>query len=333
MSQEIQTYNPQGISPAPKASALNVMASRYSVEPAKLLDTLKQTVFKNATDAQLMALVVVANEYGLNPFTKQLYAFPDKGGGIVPVVGVDGWLKMMNDHPKFDGVEVDMIEDTATGKPFSCTATIHVKDRKFPTKVTEHLSECARNTDPWNKQPRRMLRHRAIIQAIRVAFGFSAMDPDEAEAVASATPANAGKPDFGPATVTSEPTATPKRLGRPPKTAAMPPAVVELPKVEPEQPQEGQSPFSGPETPETPPAPPTDAPAAKSQVNYLKGIRGMLKLGGIEEAVLLEFLRETRGLDDSLASLEEVAMMAPLQLEQAYNMWPIIEKAIKAVVK
>ena len=59
----------------------------------------------------------------------------------------------------------------------------------------------------------------------------------------------------------------------------------------------------------------------------------MLKLGGIEEAVLLEFLRETRGLDDSLASLEEVAMMAPLQLEQAYNMWPIIEKAIKAVVK
>ena len=323
MSNELTTTNQTSVIPAARASALNVMASRYNVEPAKLLDTLKATVFKNATDAQLMALVVVANEYGLNPFTKQLYAFPDKGGGIIPVVGVDGWLKMMNDHPKFDGVEVDMIEDSATGKPFSCTATIHVKDRKFPTKVTEHLSECARNTDPWNKQPRRMLRHRAIIQAIRVAFGFSAMDPDEAEAVTSAIPTTGGKPDFGPTTVTSEPVSAPKRLGRPPKTAAMPPAVVELPKVESEAAQGKETPF------QTEPAP--AEPDKPKTINYLKGIRGMLKLSGIEEATFLEFLRATKGLDESLSSLDEIVLMSPLQLEHAYNGWPAIEKAIKAV--
>ena len=30
---------------------------------------------------------------------------PAKGGGIVPVVGVDGWIKLMNDHAQADGVE------------------------------------------------------------------------------------------------------------------------------------------------------------------------------------------------------------------------------------
>lgn len=163
-----------------KASALTVMASRFSVDPAKLLDTLKNTVFKGANEQQLMALVVVANEYQLNPFTKQIYAFPDKGGGIVPVVGVDGWIAMMNRQPEFDGIDFEMREEA--GKPHSCTAIIFLKSRTRPVKVTEYVSECARNTDPWNKSPRRMIRHRALVQAARVAFGFSGIvDEDDAE--------------------------------------------------------------------------------------------------------------------------------------------------------
>lgn len=307
---EITTYNAkeaQSIIPAQKASALNVMAARYSVEPTKLLDTLKQTVFKNATDAQLMALVVVANEYGLNPFTKQIHAFPDKGGGIVPVIGVDGWMKMMNDHPRFDGIEVDVVEDASTGKPFSVTATIHVKDRKFPTKITEHLSECARNTDPWNKQPRRMLRHRAIIQAIRVAFGFSAMDPDEAEAISSATPV-ASKPDFSVSVEPAKesPEVPVKRLGRPPKTAAMPPAVIELAK--------------DPEPATTP---------AEQNTSFVRGLRGLMKLSGIEEGDFLAHMREKHGMDESLSSLEEIQLTSPSVLEKAYAGWATIEKAVK----
>ena len=70
----------------PKQSALAVMAGKYNVEPAKLLETLKNTVFRGASNDELLALVVVSNEYGLNPLTKEIYAFPAKGGGIVPVV-------------------------------------------------------------------------------------------------------------------------------------------------------------------------------------------------------------------------------------------------------
>ena len=68
---------------AAKPSALNLMASRLSCDPAKLLATLKATVFRGANDEEVMALVVVSNEYQLNPLLKEMYAFPAKGGGIV----------------------------------------------------------------------------------------------------------------------------------------------------------------------------------------------------------------------------------------------------------
>lgn len=181
-----------------RASALNKMAAQFSVEPAKLLGTLKNTVFKNASDDELMALVIVANEYNLNPFKKEIYAFPAKGGGIVPVVGVDGWINIMNSHPKFDGVEFAM-EHAEDGKPISCTATIHVKERSRPVVVTEYLEECKRNTDPWNTMPRRMLRNRALAQCVRIAFTAGGIiDEDEANALID--PVNAAKPIQGTVT-------------------------------------------------------------------------------------------------------------------------------------
>lgn len=157
------------------------MAGKFNVEPNKLLDTLKSTVFKNATNEELLALVVVSNEYGLNPLTKEIYAFPAKGGGIVPVVSIDGWIRMMNDHPQFDGIDYEFEHDDR-GQLVSCTSIIHRKDRSHPTRVTEYLAECKRNTEPW-KMERRMLRHKATIQGARVAFGFSGItDEDEAAA-------------------------------------------------------------------------------------------------------------------------------------------------------
>jgi hypothetical protein len=59
---------------------------------------------------------------------------------------------------------------------------VHRKDRSHPVEVTEYLAECRQGTDPWKKWPARMLRHKAAIQAIRYAFGFSGIvDPDEAD--------------------------------------------------------------------------------------------------------------------------------------------------------
>jgi phage recombination protein Bet len=157
------------------------MADRLNVEPAKLFDTLKSTVFKGASNEEMLALVVVANEYGLNPLLKEMYAFPAKGGGIVPLVAIDGWTKIVNRQPSFDGVKFHWDFDSETNKPVACTCTMWVKGRKEPVQVTEFLEECSRGTEPWTKMPRRMLRHRAFIQAARLAFGLSGLvDEDEA---------------------------------------------------------------------------------------------------------------------------------------------------------
>mgnify|MGYP006403577121 CR=1 FL=1 len=165
MSNEIATTK--------KISALAVMAQRVNVDPKVLHEMLKNTFFKGANDHELVALVLVANQYNLDPTLRQIYAFPQKGGGIVPVVGIDGWLKIINGREEFDGLTTrDLIDD---GKLIAVECTIHRKDRNHPTVVTEWLAECQRPTEPWKTMPHRMLRHKAIIQ---LAAAFK-MDKDE----------------------------------------------------------------------------------------------------------------------------------------------------------
>ena len=162
-------------------SLIVAMAGRYSMEPAKFVQALKATVVpKGASDEQFAAFLMVAKEYDLNPLTKEIFAFPSRGGGITPVVSVDGWIKMANSHPQFDGLETE--DHLSEGKLAAITCRVYRKDRGHPTTCTEYMEECRRSTDVWRQWPARMLRHKATIQALRLAFGFSGIvEPDEAE--------------------------------------------------------------------------------------------------------------------------------------------------------
>ena len=162
-------------------SQASKLAKTFGMEGdgAELIATLKATAFKGqVSDAQMAALLMVANQYGLSPWTKEIYAFPDRQNGIVPVVGVDGWSRIINSRPEFDGM--DFVQDDE-----SCTCIIYRKDRNHPIKVTEWMSECKRDgVGPWKSHPRRMLRHKAMIQCARLAFGFTGIfDQDEAERI------------------------------------------------------------------------------------------------------------------------------------------------------
>lgn len=166
-----------------------------------LISTLKSTAFRTTekiSDDQLVALLIVANNYGLNPWTKEIYAFPDKGG-IVPVVGLDGWSRIINEHPRFDGLEFNysenqVVPDRSKSCPEWVECIIYRNDRSRPIKVREHLDETfrpaiKRNSEkgtyfidgPWQSHTKRMLRHKALIQCARLAFGFAGIyDEDEA---------------------------------------------------------------------------------------------------------------------------------------------------------
>lgn len=166
----------------PKRSVLVDMSKRYGMEPAAFEATLRATVVpEKASREQFAAFLLVAKEYGLNPITKEIYAFPTKGGGIQPIVGIDGWMNLINSQPQCDGLEFDDQFDTK-GELSAITCRIYRKDRSRPTSVTEYMLECKRPTEPWQKWPARMLRHKAAIQCARYAFGFAGIiDPEEAE--------------------------------------------------------------------------------------------------------------------------------------------------------
>lgn len=171
---------------------VTALANRYGMLPGELDATLRKTVFREArNNEEFLALCFIAKEYQLNPLLKEIYAFPAKGGGVVPLVGVDGYISMMHRQADFDGMEFRYSEETAPignakAAPVWVEAVVYKKNCQRPTVVREYMDECFRATEPWKTHPRRMLRHKALCQAVRLAFGFSGVyaDADEAEPVA-----------------------------------------------------------------------------------------------------------------------------------------------------
>ena len=165
--------------------ALQQVAERFAISPEQLQSVILKTVMpsgKQVSEEQFTTFVAVANEYKLNPLTKEIYAFPAKGGGIQPIVSIDGWLRVINSHPDFNGMTFEDHRDSE-GRLTAITCNIYKKGIDHPVQVTEYMDECKiDNKEPWQKWPSRMLRHKTAIQAGRYAFGLSGIiDPDEAD--------------------------------------------------------------------------------------------------------------------------------------------------------
>lgn len=189
----------------PVRSVLIDMATRFGMEPAAFEATVRATCMKPdyktgrvPSREEFAAFLLVAKEYKLNPLTKEIYAFTAKGGGVVPIVSIDGWVNLVNSHGACDGFDFEMEHD-AKGNLVSCTCRMYRKDRSRPVVVTEYLSECIRNTEPWAMK-HRMLRHKAMVQAARYAFGFSGVyDEDEGAKIAEASDVAREEPPKPPA--------------------------------------------------------------------------------------------------------------------------------------
>jgi hypothetical protein len=176
------------------------LAEKYGIAPEKLLETLRDTVFKPPrekddrgdrhpgapfTDNELASALVLCDAHDLSPFAREIYVTRHKGALLV-VVSVDGWLKVLRRDPNFNGISFEEHENEK-GDLAAITCRIRMKNLEDPIEVKEWLRECYRKTEPWDTCPRRMLRHRSIIQGTRIAVGLSGvMDEDEAERIIAA---------------------------------------------------------------------------------------------------------------------------------------------------
>lgn len=150
------------------------MATEYGMPATALLHTMsKMAMPKDHTREELLSCLMVAQEHGLNPLTREIYFMRARNGQIQPIIGVDGWINKANSHPKFDGVDFERDLD-AHGKLIGMTCRIYRKDRAHPTVIYEDLEECAKAGGPvWKTSPMRMLRNRAFCQCARIAFGLA----------------------------------------------------------------------------------------------------------------------------------------------------------------
>lgn len=168
------------------------MAGAYGQDTGEYIAALRATALKPPKQkgseslqpefsyGEVQAFLTTAQQYGLDPLLKEIHCSRDKWGRLLVVVGVDGWVKIANSRPEMDGVEFDLELDDQR-KPLACTCTIYRKDRSHPVRVTEYIVECDQKIGAWQSHPRRFLRHKALIQCVRYAFGVSGiMDEDEA---------------------------------------------------------------------------------------------------------------------------------------------------------
>lgn len=190
-------------------------STKFGIDPDLLVATMKATCFRGQktdappiTNEQLAMLLIVADQYNLNPFTKEIYAYPDKAGGIVAVVSVDGWIRIINEHEQFNGMTIVESEAVITDnsdrkhKHKPCfewmECTIFRKDREHHLPIKEYFDEVYRQSlnvkgndgswyevqTPWQTHTKRLMRHKTIIQSGRVTFGFAGIyDEEEAQRI------------------------------------------------------------------------------------------------------------------------------------------------------
>ena len=100
---------------------------------------------------------------------------------LLLVVGVDGWAKIMNAHPQFDGIAFVESQELIGEVPSWIECTIFRKDRKVALSIKEYFAEARNDQMAWITHPRRMLRHKALVQCARLSFGLAGIyEPDEA---------------------------------------------------------------------------------------------------------------------------------------------------------
>ena len=119
----------------------------------------------------LLALLRLARANGLDPLKEEVALALYDDAHWQAYITVEGYSKMLNHHPAFDGIVFNQSEENTNGVPIWMECAIYRKDRSVPIVVREYFEEVKGDQAIWQKMPRRMLRHRVMQQCARLAVG------------------------------------------------------------------------------------------------------------------------------------------------------------------
>jgi len=125
------------------------------------IDVPAKTILTLLRSMQNLHLDPLCEEIGLTQY--------DDGQWQV-FITIEGCSKLLNQHPQFNGLVFNQADTFIDGVPEWMECSIYRKDRTLPTTVREYFTEVRSENSIWQKMPRRMLRHRALQQCVRLAI-------------------------------------------------------------------------------------------------------------------------------------------------------------------
>lgn len=156
------------------------------------IETVKQTVAKGATDAQLEMFLTLAEKYSLDPFLKEIWFVPNVG----ILTGRDGYLKIAQRDPDFDGIvsaavcegdefAIEPITPTVQhrfgakrGAVIGAYALVFHKKRR-PSLCYAPMSEYKKGSSVWATYQSAMICKVAEVLALKRQFGISGLVTEE----------------------------------------------------------------------------------------------------------------------------------------------------------
>jgi hypothetical protein len=156
---------------------LGRLINKEIIKTAQLLD-LEESELQAWIDLQVMvparallSLLRLAREYHLDPLAEEVALALYEDTHWQAYITVEGYSKILNNHPAFDGIAFSESADNTNGIPVWMECSIYRKDRALPTVIREYFEEVKGGQAIWQKMPRRMLRHRVMQQCARLAVG------------------------------------------------------------------------------------------------------------------------------------------------------------------
>jgi hypothetical protein len=155
-------------------TAINTLCQTLDLDPEEVQLWLDQHLgVPLYPQVQLLRL---ANKYRLDPLSDEITLLQKQDKTYQPFITIDGWSKLINEHPQYAGMSLRDSAELIDGIPTWIECTIYRNDRILPVVIKEYLEEVRTDYQSWQQMPRRMLRHRVIQQCARLAFNISSRD-------------------------------------------------------------------------------------------------------------------------------------------------------------
>ena len=158
---------------------------------------VKQLCAPTATDAEFKHFIYLCRSYNLDPLKKEIY-FLKYGSKSNILTSRDGYLKIANNDPHFDGLESDVVyqndnlkkredgsilisygEDHLSFDPTKLTGAfcnVYRKDRSKATSCLVSLNDYSKpNNQIWKQYPNAMILKVAESMALKRAFAISGL--------------------------------------------------------------------------------------------------------------------------------------------------------------